>query len=57
MKEEVLKNGYVGKLAGYHVNGKTYDADGNLIPDAPPHEEDCFCCCKNLFKPKESDPQ
>ncbi len=51
MNDEVLKNGYVGNLAGYHAHGKTYDSDGNLIPDALPHEEDCFCCRKNLFTP------
>jgi hypothetical protein len=47
--DEVLKNGLVGKLAGYNVHGKTYDTEGNLIPCATPHSEDCFCCCESLF--------
>lgn len=46
--KEVLKNGYAGQLGGYRIHGKSYDVDGNQIEEV--HEEDCFCCRKNLFK-------
>ena len=51
MKDEVLKNGYAGKLAGYKIHGKSYDTEGNEVAEV--HEEDCFCCCKNLLKPSD----
>ena len=41
---ENMKNGLIGELAGYRINGKTYDVDGNVIEEV--HEEDCFCCGK-----------
>lgn len=43
----ILKNGVVGKFAGYRVNGKSYDTDGNEVEEI--HEEDCYCCRKDLF--------
>lgn len=43
-KEEIIKTGVVGKFAGWRVGGKTYDPEGNEIPDV--HDEDCFCCTK-----------
>ena len=49
MSDEILKNGYIGKLAGYRVNGKSYDAEGNEVEEE--HEDDCLCCRKNLFTP------
>lgn len=48
MREESLKNGYVGELAGYRIHGKTYDADMKEIKDDS-HEKDCFCCRKDLL--------
>lgn len=50
MEKEILKNGYIGKLAGYRVHGESYDTEGNEIHEV--HEEDCVCCCKNLFNKK-----
>ena len=49
MEDKAFKNGLVGKLAGFRVNGKTYDADGNEIKEQ--HEKDCFCCRKQLLNP------
>lgn len=47
MKDEAIKNGYVGKLFGYRIHGKSYDTELNEVVEI--HEEDCFCCRKNLF--------
>lgn len=46
--EKILKNGHVVKLAGYRVNGKSYDTEGSEIKEV--HEKDCFCCRKNIMK-------
>ena len=46
--EKVMKNGFIGKLNGYRIHGKSYDVDGNEIDEI--HEKDCFCCRKDLFK-------
>lgn len=48
MKEKVQKNGRIGKLDGFRIHGKSYDADMNEFDEK--HEEDCACCRKNLFK-------
>jgi len=47
-KDKAKKNGLIGELVSYRINGKTYDSNGEEISDK--HEEDCVCCCKNLLK-------
>lgn len=47
MNEEILKNGKMGDVRGYRIHGKSYDVNGNEVDEI--HEEDCFCCRKNLF--------
>lgn len=49
MDDEAFKNGIVGHLKGYRVNGKSYDTEGNEIEEK--HEADCFCCRDDLFRP------
>ena len=51
-REVNLKNGLIGTLNGYRVNGKSYDPEGNEIDEV--HEKDCFCCRKTLFLPKDN---
>lgn len=38
----------IGMLAGYRLNGRTYDASGKEVKEI--HEEDCFCCRKNVLR-------
>lgn len=37
----------LGEFGGYRIGGKTYDEHGNEIEEE--HEEDCFCCRKNIL--------
>jgi hypothetical protein len=52
---KITENGYIGQFAGYLIGGRTYDINMVEIKDAPPHEEDCFCCRKNLLRPKKKE--
>jgi hypothetical protein len=47
MIDDVIKNGVIGSLAGWRLNGKSYDAYGNYIDEV--HEPECFCCRANLL--------
>ena len=44
------KNGLIGTLLSWRVNGKSYDSQWNEIEEV--HENDCLCCRKYLLKPK-----
>lgn len=48
MEDKVIKNGIVGKLSGYRIHGKSYDALSNEVTEQ--HEEDCVCCREVLIK-------
>lgn len=43
----VLKNGFIGNLTKYRIQGKTYSPNGEEIQEI--HEKECFCCKKNLL--------
>lgn len=45
---KVLKNGIIGKYAGFRIHGKTYNSKGNEVKEK--HGKDCFCCRKDLLK-------
>lgn len=47
MKDEALKNGYLGEFAGYRIGGKSFTPEGKEIDEV--HEPDCFCCRANLL--------
>lgn len=50
LEEPAVKNGLVGRLDGYRLHGKSYDANGVEFEET--HEANCLCCRKELFKPQ-----
>lgn len=51
MEDEAVKTGLIGDFKGWRVGGKSFDPDGNEIEEK--HEDDCFCCRRNLLTPKQ----
>lgn len=43
----IMKNGYIGRLNGWRIRGKSFDSQGNEIDEI--HEKYCVCCRDNLL--------
>lgn len=52
MNDKAIKTGYLGEFKGWRLNGKSYDPQGNEIPET--HEKDCLCCRNNLLTQEDN---